>query len=97
MPSLAAVAGTSLAALSLPLPRPEISLESQSLLLARCPAPFQYCPGSTVGFKSDTQDHDSIQGSVASEVHLTSREKLEAVGNMEGKGRYLRYFSLEEA
>lgn len=97
VPSLAAVDDVSLAALSLSLPRPEISLDSQSLLLARCPAPFKNCPGPTLGYKGDTQDLDSILGSMASKVHLTSKEKLEALGHMEGKGRYLRSFSLEEA
>lgn len=96
VPSPAAVDCVSLAALSLSLPRPEISLESQSLLLARRPAPFKYCPGPTLGYKGDTQDLDSILGSMASEVHLTSKEKLEALGHVEGKGRYLRSFSLEE-
>lgn len=95
--SLAAVDGVSLAALSLSLPRPEMSLESQSLLLARCPAPLRYCPGPAVEYKGDNQDLNSILGSMASEVHLTSTEKLEALGDMEGKGRYPRCFSLEEA
>lgn len=94
--SLVAVDGASPAAIPLSLPRPEISLESQSLLLARYPASCKYCPGPTLGYKGDTQDLRSILGSVATEVPLTSK-KLEALGHMEGEGRYLRYFSLEEA
>ncbi|XP_075631370.1 EF-hand calcium-binding domain-containing protein 3 isoform X3 [Balearica regulorum gibbericeps] len=85
VPSLAAVDGVSLAVPSLSLPSPEISLENQSLLLVRCPAPFKYCPGHTLGYKGDTQDLHSILGSMASEVHLTSKEELEALGHMEGK------------
>lgn len=95
--SLVAVDSASPAAVPLSLPRPEISLESQSLLLARYPASFKYYLGPTLGYKGDTQDLRSILGSVATAVPLTSKEKLEALGHMEGEGRYLRYFSLEEA
>ncbi|KAM9656305.1 EF-hand calcium-binding domain-containing protein 3 isoform 3-T3 [Morphnus guianensis] len=83
--SLVAVDGVSPAAIPLSLPRPEISLESQSVLLARHPASFKYCPGPTLGYKGDTQDLGSILGSVATKVPLTSKEKLEALGHMEGE------------
>ncbi|XP_052641810.1 EF-hand calcium-binding domain-containing protein 3 [Harpia harpyja] len=83
--SLVAVDGVSPAAIPLSLPRPEISLESQSVLLARHPASIKYCPGPTLGYKGDTQDLGSILGSVATKVPLTSKEKLEALGHMEGE------------
>lgn len=92
VPSLAAADGVSLAAPLLSLPRPEISLESQSLLLARRPAPFKNCPGPTLGYKGGTQDLDSILGSTASEVQLTSKEKLEALGYVGGMGWYEVFF-----
>ncbi|XP_049656618.1 EF-hand calcium-binding domain-containing protein 3 isoform X1 [Accipiter gentilis] len=83
--SLVAVDSASPAAIPLSLPRPEISLESQSLLLARYPASFKYYLGPTLGYKGDTQDLRSILGSVATAVPLTSKEKLEALGHMEGE------------
>ncbi|KAM6042012.1 uncharacterized protein VSU04_014266 [Chlamydotis macqueenii] len=53
-------------------------------LLARCPAPFKYCPGPPLRYKGDTQDLSSILGSTASQIQPT-RKKQEALGHVEGK------------
>lgn len=74
--SLDSVDGVSPAALLPLLPKPEISLESLSLLLATLPAPFKHYLGPSLGHKGDTQDFNSILGSTASRVHLTSKEAL---------------------
>lgn len=74
MSSLNSVDGVSPAALLPSLPKPEISLETLSQLLATLPAPLKHCLGASLGHKGDTQDVNSILGSTASRVHLMSKE-----------------------
>lgn len=69
--SLDSMDGVSPAALLLSLPKPEISLESLSQLLATLPAPLKHCLGASLGHKGDL---NSILGSTASRVPLTSKE-----------------------
>lgn len=89
---LAAVDDASLAALSLSLSEPDLFMENQALVLAKCPTPPKYSPDPTLEYTDDSEDIESILESIPSKV-LTSTEKLENSGHMGGKGRS---FSLEE-